>query len=74
MNSLGTVPIFAARTAPPYKQAPSPRKWDCPLCAAKGDRSMFSANDWLVNATPFGRKMDQSPAGDVPRRAIHEVS
>ena len=33
------------------------------LCgAAKGDRSMFSANDWLAGATPFGRKMDQSPA------------
>ena len=28
----------------------------------KGDRSMFSANDCLANATPFGRKMDQSPS------------
>ena len=27
----------------------------------KGDRSMFSAYDWLVNATLVGRKMDQSP-------------
>ena len=28
---------------------------------AEGDRSMFSVNQWLANATPLGRKMDQSP-------------
>ena len=30
---------------------------------AEGDRSMFSVNEWLAYATPFDRKMDQSPPG-----------
>jgi len=46
----------------------SPRKWDCPPRAAKGDRSMFSACASISDKASSGRKMDQSPVNGYVRR------
>ena len=47
----------------------SPRKWDCPPCAAEGDRSMFSA-DVVLAQTRFLAEKWTSPQPDRSRLPI----